>query len=75
MITIKKKMDNEASRRFWESFPRPGPHDKEIVLPSIGESWWEEEKKLSYSLLSLKGYWDVTVDGDGSEDDEDQDEN
>jgi hypothetical protein len=54
MNSIKKKMDNEDSRRFWDSFPRPETDEKQISLPSIGEAWWEAEKELSTSLLSLK---------------------
>jgi len=54
MNSIKKKMDNEDSRRFWDSFPRPETNEIKIALPSIGESWWEAEKELSPSLLSLK---------------------
>jgi hypothetical protein len=49
-----KKIDNEYSRRFWDSFQRPETDEKQIALPSIGESWWEAEKELSPSLLSLK---------------------
>jgi hypothetical protein len=54
MNSIKKKMDNEDSRRFWDSFPRPETDERQISLPSIGEAWWEAEKELSTSLLYLK---------------------
>lgn len=53
MCSIKKKMDNEASRRFWESFPKPVPRDNEIMFPSIGDAWWEEERRLSPGLLLI----------------------
>jgi hypothetical protein len=54
MNRIKKKMDNEDSRSFWDSFPRPETDERRIALPSIGESWWEAEKELSPGLLSFK---------------------
>jgi hypothetical protein len=56
MGSLKKKMDTEESRRFWESFPtledsKYESYD-EIVLPSLGDAWWEAETELSPSLLS-----------------------
>ena len=54
MTRIKKKMDTEDSRSFWNSFPSSETEDKRNALPSIGESWWEAEKELSPSLLSIK---------------------
>jgi len=55
MNRIKKKMDNEASRNFWDSFPKNEDENQStMVLPSLGESWWEAETDLSISLLSLK---------------------
>ena len=54
MGSIKKNLDTEASRRFWESFPKREDNDENIVLPSLGEAWWEAEKELSPSFLSKK---------------------
>jgi hypothetical protein len=67
MTTIRKKMDNEASRRFWESFPKPGPHDKKIALPLLGEFWWEEERKLSFGLLSFKKEEGMNMEKEGTD--------
>ena len=49
-----KNMDTEESRAFWESFPKRDESKKAEALPSIGEAWWEAEKELSLSLLSIK---------------------
>jgi hypothetical protein len=56
MERIKKKMDNEASLRFWESFPNSEDAKSNLILPSLGESWWEAEKELSPILLSVSKY-------------------
>ena len=52
-MKIRKRMDNEESRKFWESFPIPRPGDENIVLPSLGENWWEGERELSIGLLDI----------------------
>ena len=55
MSRIKMKMDSEASRMFWETFPRSqNETDKKVILPSLGDLWWEAEKELSPTLLSVK---------------------
>ena len=51
MSGIKKKMDSEESRLFWESCSDSESTDEEIVLPSIGDDWWEAENELSPALL------------------------
>lgn len=54
MSRIRMKMDNEDSRKFWASFPESSAEANEnIVLPSLGEPWWEAEKELSPTLLSV----------------------
>jgi len=55
MSKLKLNMDTEESRKFWESWPtlknsKYKSYD-EIVLPSLGDAWWEAEKELSPSLL------------------------
>lgn len=50
-MRIKRKIDTEANRNFWASFPEENEGHTKLVLPFLGDPWWEIEKELSASLL------------------------
>lgn len=53
-MKIKRNMSTQASRNFWNSWPKKENLRDDGPLPHIGDNWWEAETDLSPELLNLE---------------------